>query len=50
MTTLMATQRQHADDEIRLVYQSLKDANDFAELYRRHVLRVYRYYSQTPAT
>ena len=43
MNTLMSIQSQQADEEIRLVRQSLTDANAFAELYRRHVPRVYRY-------
>lgn len=44
MSTLMPTQSQQADDEAQLVGQSRTDANAFAELYRRNVLRVYRYH------
>ena len=44
MTTLMATQSKTAEDDVQLVRQSLTDANAFAELYRRNILRVYRYH------
>ena len=43
MTTLMATQTQE-QDEIDLARQALQDVEAFAELYRRHLTRVYRYH------
>ena len=43
MTTLMATQTQE-QDEIDLARQAIRDVEAFAELYRRHLTRVYRYH------
>ena len=43
MTTLMATQTQE-QDEIDLAQQAIRDVDAFAELYRRHMTRVYRYH------
>lgn len=45
MTTLMATKTVSPPmDEIELAREALTDADAFAELYRRHVTRVYRYH------
>ena len=43
MTTIMATQTQE-QDETDLAQQAVGDVNAFAELYRRHMTRVYRYH------
>ncbi len=43
MTTLMATQTQEID-ETDLAQQAITDVDAFAELYRRHMTRVYRYH------
>ena len=43
MTTLMATQTQE-QDETDLAQQAVRDVEAFAELYRRHMTRVYRYH------
>jgi RNA polymerase sigma-70 factor, ECF subfamily len=43
MTTIMATQTQQPD-ETDLARQALRDVEAFAELYRRHMTRVYRYH------
>lgn len=43
MTTLMATQTQE-HDEIDLARQAVRNVDAFAELYRRHITRVYRYH------
>ena len=43
MTTLMATQTQE-QDETDLARQASRDVEAFAELYRRHLPRVYRYH------
>jgi RNA polymerase sigma-70 factor, ECF subfamily len=45
MSTLMSLKTQTAPaDEIQLARQARADAEAFAELYRRHVMRVYRYH------
>jgi RNA polymerase sigma-70 factor (ECF subfamily) len=45
MTTLMATQFERPPiDEAELVQQAISSADAFAELYRRHITRVYRYH------
>jgi RNA polymerase sigma-70 factor, ECF subfamily len=45
MTALMATRTKEQDnDETHLVRQALTDIDAFAELYRRHLTRVYRYH------
>ena len=45
MTTLMTTQSESPPmDEVQLVRDALSNAEAFAELYRRHVTRVYRYH------
>lgn len=43
MTTLMATQTKE-QDEIDLARQSITNVDAFAELYQRHMTRVYRYH------
>ncbi len=43
MTTFMTTQP-HEQDETDLARQSIRDVDAFAELYRRHMTRVYRYH------
>lgn len=43
MTTLMATQTKE-QDETDLAQQAIRDVDAFAELYRRHMTRVYRYH------
>ena len=43
MTTLMATHTKE-QDEIDLARQASRDVEAFAELYRRHLTRVYRYH------
>ncbi len=43
MTTLMAT-HPHEQDESDLARQAFQDVEAFAELYRRHLTRVYRYH------
>ncbi len=43
MTTLMATQTKE-QDEIDLARQAVSNVDAFAELYRRHMTRVYRYH------
>src|SRR5690242_1249779 len=43
MTTYMATQLK-AEDETDLARQAVTDVDDFSELYRRHLTRVYRYH------
>ena len=44
MSTLMSLKTQIAPaDDLQLARQARDDANAFAELYRRHVTRVYRY-------
>ena len=43
MTTLMATQTRE-QDETDLAQQAVRDVEAFAELYRRHMTRVYRYH------
>jgi RNA polymerase sigma-70 factor (ECF subfamily) len=43
MTTFMATKTQE-QDETDLAQQAIRDVNAFAELYRRHLTRVYRYH------
>ena len=43
MTTLMATHTKE-QDEIDLARQASRDVEVFAELYRRHLTRVYRYH------
>ena len=46
MTALMATQSKEQDaDEIDLARLALTDIEAFAELYRRHLTRVYRYHA-----
>ena len=40
MTTLMATKTQE-QDETDLAQQAIRDVDAFAELYRRHLTRVY---------
>src|SRR5262245_31304428 len=42
MTTLMATQIKE-QDETALAKQAIREVDAFAELYRRHMTRVYRY-------
>ena len=45
MTTFMATQTESPSiDEIDLARQAISSTDAFAELYRRHVTRVYRYH------
>lgn len=45
MTTLMAEQTQSPPaDEAELAREAVTDSNAFAELYRRHITRVYRYH------
>jgi RNA polymerase sigma-70 factor, ECF subfamily len=45
MDALMATQRKQQDkDEIDLARHAVTDVEAFAELYRRHLTRVYRYH------
>lgn len=45
MSALMATQLQlHEQDDPELARQAIKDIEAFAELYRRHLNRVYRYH------
>lgn len=45
MTTLMSTRTQYPSmDDARLASQARADPEAFAELYRRHVLSVYRYH------
>ena len=45
MTALMATRTKEQDnDETHLIQQALTDTDAFAELYRRHITRVYRYH------
>jgi len=45
MTTLMATQTESPPiEEINLARQAISNADAFAELYQRHVTRVYRYH------
>ena len=45
MATFMATQSQSPSlDEANLARQAISSADAFAELYRRHVTRVYRYH------
>ena len=45
MTTLMATQPESPPmDEIKLARDAVSNTDAFAKLYRRHVLRVYRYH------
>ena len=43
MTTLMTTQTKEID-ESDLAQQAIRDVDAFAELYRRHLTRVYRYH------
>src|SRR4030095_10066957 len=43
MTTLMATQIKE-QDETDLARQAISNVDAFAELYRRHMTRVYRYH------
>ena len=43
MTTLMATQSKE-QDETELSQRAIRDVDAFAELYRRHMTRVYRYH------
>jgi RNA polymerase sigma-70 factor (ECF subfamily) len=43
MTTLMASQTKE-QDETDLARQAIRDVDAFAELYRRHMTRVYRYH------
>jgi RNA polymerase sigma-70 factor, ECF subfamily len=43
MTTLMVTQTKE-QDEAALAQQAIRDVDAFAELYRRHMTRVYRYH------
>ena len=45
ITTLTEQTETHALDEIRLARNALTDTSAFAELYRRHVTRVYRYHA-----
>ncbi|HXF86498.1 MAG TPA: RNA polymerase sigma factor [Anaerolineales bacterium] len=44
MITLMDIRTQSLLDETELARQAISDAEAFAELYRRHVTRVYRYH------
>ncbi len=45
MTALMATEiKQHDKDETELAQHAITDADAFAELYHRHITRVYRYH------
>lgn len=45
MATFMATQSESTSiDEADLIRQAISSADAFAELYRRHVMRVYRYH------
>ena len=45
MTTFMATETESSPfDEINLARQAIGSADAFAELYRRHLTRVYRYH------
>jgi len=44
ITTLTEQTETHPLDEIRLARNALTDTSAFAELYRRHVTRVYRYH------
>jgi RNA polymerase sigma-70 factor (ECF subfamily) len=45
MTALMATKHREQDqDEVNLARQAITDIEAFAELYRRHLARVYRYH------
>lgn len=39
-----------AEEDNRLARQACTDRDAFAELYRRHVTRVYRYFLATPGT
>ncbi|HLO30056.1 MAG TPA: RNA polymerase sigma factor [Anaerolineales bacterium] len=43
MTTFMATQI-NEQDETELARQAITDVDAFSELYRRHIMRVYRYH------
>src|SRR5215216_1584307 len=43
MTTLMTTQIKE-QNETDLAQQAIRDVDAFAELYRRHMTRVYRYH------
>src|SRR5512147_566750 len=43
MTTFMTTQI-HEQDEFTLAQQAMSNVDAFAELYRRHLTRVYRYH------
>jgi len=44
MSLTMTAQTQSPPDELRLARQAIGSAEAFAELYRRHVTRVYRYH------
>ena len=45
MTTLMTTQSESPPtDEIKLARAAVSNVDAFAELYRRHITRVYRYH------
>lgn len=44
MTTLMAETNIKDQDETDLAQQAIQDVDAFAELYRRHLTRVYRYH------
>ncbi|HEX2997495.1 MAG TPA: RNA polymerase sigma factor [Anaerolineales bacterium] len=45
MTALMATEMKYQEqDEIDLAHHALTDVDAFAELYHRHITRVYRYH------
>ncbi|MBI3173872.1 MAG: RNA polymerase sigma factor [Chloroflexi bacterium] len=44
MSLTMTAQTQSPPDEVRLARQAISSAEAFAELYRRHVTRVYRYH------
>lgn len=44
MDALMATELKEDKDELELAHQAITDVDAFAELYRRHLTRVYRYH------
>ena len=44
MSLTMTAQTQSPPDEVHLARQAIGSAEAFAELYRRHVTRVYRYH------
>lgn len=44
MDALMATELEEDQDEVKLAHHAIADIDAFAELYRRHLTRVYRYH------